>query len=608
MAQIQNYNISIGTPSGVTNKTGNNYSPTNNWWQVPFEFTAYPAIGFRIKSVTLNNVAVADPINPTGWQTFTFPVIKNSFTYYIVVNFEEIPVAPPADNYTTIEVAEGAKICYSITYEGEFVRLVAPEGKTFGYVQLNGSPVTLTDPEQPVIFVPKGKNLLTFCTLAPEPPPPPPYYYLVTVLTNLNNTGVSPQSESVLEGDDFSTVITPPSGYVIGSIKINDTPFTGFTPSGYTLNLTNITQITTITVVFTEVVTPPAAQTLQVIWSGGLGVTATVDNVAMSLTNGLIHNVAANVQIRLTIQLLSGFSFDNLVRNSVGQSVTFSGGFAVYEFNSSTINQVVNITASPIAGPTLYAVNVFLQGGGSGTASPQSATLAGGSPFSTTITPLQGHYVHSAYIQGDPDFLPIPAAGGTINTTTKTNQNTVIFVRFERYTYTVFTTLGANGTASNTLATVNWGGSYVVGIYPNSGYEIDTITVNGSPITVTNRAIMNVSLTNIISNQTVHATFRLIPVQLLRIYVSFGTIANPNPSMGSLLASVSPTPPFIEVSPNTAQTLSSATLPGYQFGTVTLNGAQIHSGGTSFTYNIASNQMTIDYYLVIEVLAVQQPA
>lgn len=608
MAAIQRINISLGQGSGAADKMGNNYPPPLN---STFTFTLYPAIGWRIKSVTLDNIALPDAINPTGNQTFTITGLV-ARTYYVVINFEEIPVAPPADDFREIEVQEGSKLCFhDLELEGEFVRLIAPAGKEFGFVQLNGSPITLTDTEEPVVWIPKGKNLITFCTLDLPPPPPHPANYTVTVLTNLNNTGVSPQTGTVVSGGSFSTVITPPSGYNIGGIKINNVDFTAFTPSGYTLNLTNILQNTTVVVTFVTLPPPPpSTQTLRAIWtSPGLGVTLKINNTDTAIINGQDLTIPSNVQVRFQIQLQAGYTWNRVERNGILASLTegFSGGIAVYEFNAGTADQLIYFIANVPASPTVYNVAVFNQGSGSGSIVPNSATLAGGSSFSTTVTPNAGSFVHSAYIQGDSDFLSIPSTGGTITTTTKTNQNTVIFVRFDRFVYNVFVINGTNGNASSAGGSVNWGGTFVVSFTPNVNYEIDTITVNGVAQTVSNRDVMTLSLTNIQANATIVSTYRLKAVQKLKIFVSFGTVSNPNPSMASLVSSVSPNPPFVEVDTNTEQVLSAQTIANYQFGTVTLNGTQIHSGGTTFSYTIIAPQMTIDYYLVIQVIPIPVP-
>src|SRR5208283_16290 len=85
-----------------------------------------------------------------------------------------------------------------------------------------------------------------------------------------------------------------------------------------------------------------------------------------------------------------------------------------------------------------------------------------------------------------------------------------ITATFAIYTYTITVTQGANGVITPGTTNVNYGGSQAFTIKPNTGYNIASITVDGSPVTVTSPTGQTVSFTNVQGPHSITATFGLL--------------------------------------------------------------------------------------------------
>ncbi|MGD0330923.1 MAG: ice-binding family protein [Nitrososphaeria archaeon] len=73
--------------------------------------------------------------------------------------------------------------------------------------------------------------------------------------------------------------------------------------------------------------------------------------------------------------------------------------------------------------------------------------------------------------------------------------------------YNITVAQSSGGTISPGNTTVVLGGSQSFSVTPNVGYYIASITVNGSPVTVTSPAGQTVNITNVLANESITATF-----------------------------------------------------------------------------------------------------
>ena len=90
-------------------------------------------------------------------------------------------------------------------------------------------------------------------------------------------------------------------------------------------------------------------------------------------------------------------------------------------------------------------------------------------------------------------------------------------------TYTITVNAGNGGSVSpNGTQTVNEGGNFTFIVAPNDCYEVSSVTVNGTPVTLT--ATNQYTINNITANQNVNATFGLISYSVTTFAGNGGTI------------------------------------------------------------------------------------
>lgn len=168
--------------------------------------------------------------------------------------------------------------------------------------------------------------------------------------------------------------------------------------------------------------------------------------------------------------------------------------------------------------------------------------------------------------------------GGTeVTTSTVFTKDTTIYAQWTRVSAdsnkcTVTATSGSNGTISPTSVTVEKGGSQTFTFTPDSGYEVDKVTVNGSAVTVSGNRY---TLTNVTADSTIHVTFQRTSDQNNAYTVTFdsnggSSVANQTTNTSGLLSSLP------------SSTRTSYTLDGWY--TASTGGTKITTS-TAFTKN-----------------------
>ncbi|KMQ52498.1 chitinase, GH18 family [Chitinispirillum alkaliphilum] len=172
---------------------------------------------------------------------------------------------------------------------------------------------------------------------------------------------------------------------------------------------------------------------------------------------------------------------------------------------ASVWNKLKQIKGSGTSVPATYTISASAQNGG--TISPSgSVTVSEGSSKSFSITPDSGYKIERVTVNGEDQ--------GAVSNYTFTNigTNGTITAYFTQtpQQFTINASAGTGGTISPSgLVTANQGESKAFTITPNSGYEIDYVTINGS----NQGELTSYTFRNIRSNQSISAHFRLIPVE-----------------------------------------------------------------------------------------------
>jgi|GEM_PF-2559793 len=228
-----------------------------------------------------------------------------------------------------------------------------------------------------------------------------------------------------------------------------------------------------------------------------------------------------------TITPNSGYSVDTVLVN--GASV---GSVTTYTFSNVNANHTISVTFKP-----RHIITASVSGGGGG----QGGGGAGG-----YITPSGSVYVDSGASQ---TFTIVPNSGksvglvtvdgfvvgsGTTYTFTKVTANHTINATFVNTisTYTITASSGANGTMNPIGAVVvNSGNSQTFNMMPNTGYEVDTVTVNGASV----GSVNSYTFSNVSANHTIAVTYKLIAPDTIAPSVPSGLAASAISSTGFTL-------------------------------------------------------------------------
>ena len=154
-----------------------------------------------------------------------------------------------------------------------------------------------------------------------------------------------------------------------------------------------------------------------------------------------------------------------------------------------------------------------------GTISPNTAqTVNYGGSLTFTATPNTGYTVNTWTVDGT-----VQQTGGTSFTLSNITANHSVQVTFTLQTFTITPQSGANGDISPSSAqTVNYGGSLTFTATPNTGYVVNTWTVDG---TVVQTGGTTFTLSNITANHSVQVTFTLLTFTVTPSSDANGTIS-----------------------------------------------------------------------------------
>ena len=312
---------------------------------------------------------------------------------------------------------------------------------------------------------------------------------------------------------------------------------------GTTYTLTNITANHTVNVTFklqTYTITPSA------------GVNGTISpSTAQTVNYGS--------SLTFTATPSTGYNVNTW---SVDGTVAQTGG-TTYALTNITASHTVKVTFIPMT------FNVMPAAGANGTISPSTLqTVNYGNSLTFTATPNPGYMVSTWSVDGT-----VAQTGGLTYLLADITASHYVQVAFTTSTYTVTPGADANGTISpSTAQTVSSGGSLTFTATPNTGYSVNTWSLDG---TVVQTGGTTYTLSNITANHTVYVTFTA-----LTYTVTPGAGANGT------------------ISPSTAQTVSSGgsltftATPNtnYMVNTWSLDGTVVQNGGTTYTLaNITAN-------------------
>ena len=330
----------------------------------------------------------------------------------------------------------------------------------------------------------------------------------VSYTISISSTGpgtVSPTgSQSVIRGGSLTVTATPNAGCQIKSFKVDGAEQT----SPYVF--TNVQANHTVVVEFETI--PVTSHTITA--SAGTGGSITPSgNVTVADGGNQMFTVEANANYTIADVLVDGVSQGPIM------TATYT-----YTFSNVTADHTISASFNYTPPVTVYVINA--SAGANGSISPNGmVTVADGGSQTFTITPNTGYVVDDVLVDG--------SSVGAVSTypfTNVTANHTIsaTFAAAPAVTYTITTSANAGGTITPT-ATVNAGANANVVITPNSGYQIKTVTVDGSAQTVTPTG-MTIPFNNVSADHTVVAEFEVIPVTTHTITVTVGANGTISPA------------------------------------------------------------------------------
>jgi hypothetical protein len=189
----------------------------------------------------------------------------------------------------------------------------------------------------------------------------------------------------------------------------------------------------------------------------------------------------ANTSLPITVTAKDGYKIATIIWNGESVGVTNT---ATMTFNKTVTKEstlVVTFIKSNVVGGALLSLEVGSGGTVTGVVNGQAYTS--GTMLSATITPLAGYKIQSITWGGESQ--PITNADGMVFKKTITSDKLLQVTFAEKMVNVTLTYDAAKGSVSGVVAGLNKVDSYNITIYPNQGYTINKVWVNGTEITVT---------------------------------------------------------------------------------------------------------------------------
>ncbi len=251
-----------------------------------------------------------------------------------------------------------------------------------------------------------------------------------------------------------------------------------------------------------------------------------------------------------------------------------------YTFNNTDFNNVQYLSQSPLSSTFFLLKNIQIstQAGSGGSFVPVT-NVPYNSNYTVSFSSIIGYSIDSVFINGIFKYK-INRAGTNTYTFNKITGDSAIKVTFAPFTSSVSTS-ALNGTISSNSSIATYSGSIILTLNPNTGYELDSLFINGIYIPSAKDSNNRFTVNNILENIQAYAKFKLksysITTTILNATIAPSTLALYNSSL-TITWTRSSNPNYI---------LDSVIVDGvYQAG-------YANSNLTSYTFNNITNNHTI---------------
>ena len=381
----------------------------------------------------------------------------------------------------------------------------------------------------------------------------PPAPKVTIIVSGVGSTDPAAGAHNVAYGGDFTfNSATPGAGYRLRGIVVDGesrtAPFT----------LRNITADKNITVTFEEI--PPTPT---------FTITASVTGNGTISPSGNIPVEEGSSQT-FTITPNSGYQIKDVKVD--GASV---GAVPSYTFNNVTSAHTIDAEFEEI--PAVTHTIRATAGEGGGISPYGDVVVADGASQTFNIMVESGYEIDEVTVDG--------VSQGAISSYTFTNvvadhTISVTFIQPVTPPHTIVASAGAGGSISPSgNVSVMHGDSQVFTITANSGYVIDSVSVDGA----SQGAIATYTFSNVVADHTINATFRAVPVT----YTVEGTTSGGYASHGT----VTPASTTVEAGGNVTFTCTCDA--GYEVDEWSVGGVTKQTGGSTYTLTNVTTNTTV---------------
>lgn len=313
------------------------------------------------------------------------------------------------------------------------------------------------------------------------------------VAYSLGNATSSNNSASAKENKQYSTTISPTTGYQISSITVmmGGVDITDTAVSGNNISIDSVTGEITITVT-TEVLPPDVYSVSYTLGNSTSTNSQTTVEDSSSFTAVITPNVGYNID---SISVTMGGNPISAIGNTINIP-SVNGDIIIVVTTSKSVYTISNTLTHTTASTDVISVEY-------GSSYMNGYTAESGYEISAARVFMGGSDITSTAWNAQTGTVSIPSVTGNIQ----------IVVTSTLIGYSVSVT-ATNATGNNDVTSVEYGSTYVNTFTADSGYEIDTVSVIMGGADITASAYNQSSKTVIIANVTGNVTIVVVSTKI----------------------------------------------------------------------------------------------
>ena len=326
---------------------------------------------------------------------------------------------------------------------------------------------------------------------------PPSTQYTLTARVDGGHGAVGPTSETKTAGETVTLIFRPDTGYEIDTVTVNGT----LTTVSENFLVLTMNENKTVVVKFKPIVTPTKC-TLTAMVTAGRG---TVSPTSKTVDKG--------ESVELTFAPDTGYELDTIIVNDKPTGIAGNiSGYTIIMDKDKTVEVKFKAIVTPP--PSQYTLTASVDGG-HGSVTPESITLKKGTIIEVRFEPDAGYEIETVTLDGTDVKSQVEENKLLVNM----YKNKTVVVKFKptgttpepptppttKYTLTASVD-GGHGSVSPINEIKNADETVTLTFAPDAGYELDTVTVNGT-VTGVMSNVLDITMNE---NKTVVVKFKAV--------------------------------------------------------------------------------------------------